>query len=113
MYLAGALAKLDDIDNASAAYERAIELEDDMVFRLNYGEHNLSVLLMLHQLAVLCITVLFAAAISLSKFGDAEAARIQFDKFQAMFAGMAKEVQAADPDIVQQRRFMLETLQRP
>ena len=38
MYLAVALAKLDDIDNASAAYERAIELDDDMVFRLNYGK---------------------------------------------------------------------------
>ena len=38
MYLAVALAKLDDIDNASAAYERAVELEDDMVFRLNHGE---------------------------------------------------------------------------
>ena len=38
MYLAVALAKLDDVDNASAAYERAIELDDDMVFRLNYGK---------------------------------------------------------------------------
>ena len=38
MYLAVALAKLDDIDNASAAYDRAIELDDDMVFRLNYGK---------------------------------------------------------------------------
>jgi len=37
MYLAVALAKLDDVDNASAAYEKAIELDDDMVFRLNYG----------------------------------------------------------------------------
>ena len=38
MYLAVALAKLDDVDNASAAYEKAIELDDDMMFRLNYGE---------------------------------------------------------------------------
>ena len=38
MYLAVALAKLDDVDNAAAAYERAIELDDDMVFRLNYGK---------------------------------------------------------------------------
>ena len=37
MYLAVALAKLDDVDNASAAYEKALELDDDMMFRLNYG----------------------------------------------------------------------------
>ena len=38
MYLAVALAKLDDVDNASAAYEKAIEMDDDMMFRLNYGK---------------------------------------------------------------------------
>ena len=37
MYLAVALARLDDVDNASAAYEKALELDDDMMFRLNYG----------------------------------------------------------------------------
>ena len=37
MYLAVALAWLDDVDNASAAYEKALELDDDMMFRLNYG----------------------------------------------------------------------------
>ena len=37
MYLAVALAHLDDVDNASAAYEKALELDDDMMFRLNYG----------------------------------------------------------------------------
>lgn len=37
MYLAVALANLDDLDNASAAYEKALELDDDMMFRLNYG----------------------------------------------------------------------------
>ena len=48
MYLAVALAKLDDIDNASAAYERAIELDDDMVFRLNYGKLATAVILGMH-----------------------------------------------------------------
>ena len=38
MYLAVALAKLDDVENASAAYEKAIQLDDDMMFRLNYGK---------------------------------------------------------------------------
>ena len=37
MYLAVALARLDDVENASAAYEKALELDDDMIFRLNYG----------------------------------------------------------------------------
>lgn len=52
MYLAVALAKLDDIDNACAAYERAIQMDDDLMFRLNYGESALtsehSCLLVMH-----------------------------------------------------------------
>lgn len=29
--------QLEDLDNAVLAYERAIELEDDWMFRLNYA----------------------------------------------------------------------------
>lgn len=55
---------------------------------------------------------LVTAAISLSNSGNMEAAHTQFDQFQAMYARASKEVQAADQDIVQQRRLMMETLQR-
>ena len=37
MYLAITLARLEDYDNACAAMEKALELEDDMLFHLNYG----------------------------------------------------------------------------
>ena len=41
MYLAITLARLEDFDNACAAMEKALELEDDMLFHLNYGEEPL------------------------------------------------------------------------
>ena len=37
MYLAVTLARLDDFDNACAAYAKAIELEADHLFHLNYA----------------------------------------------------------------------------
>ena len=37
MYLAMTLSKLDDFDNACNAYEKAIEMESDHLFHLNYG----------------------------------------------------------------------------
>ena len=42
------MAKLDDVDNASAAYERAIELDDDMVFRLNYSKFAAALVIAVH-----------------------------------------------------------------
>jgi len=37
MYLAITLSKLDDFENACSAYEKAIEMESDHMFHLNYG----------------------------------------------------------------------------
>ena len=37
MYLAITLARLDDFDNACSAYEKAIEMESDHLFELNYA----------------------------------------------------------------------------
>ena len=37
MYLAVTLAKLDDFENACSAYEKAIDMEEDHLFRLNYA----------------------------------------------------------------------------
>ena len=37
MYLAITLNRLDDFDNACQAYEKAIEMEEDHLFRLNYA----------------------------------------------------------------------------
>ena len=37
MYLAITLNRLDDFDNACQAYEKAIEMEEDHLFHLNYA----------------------------------------------------------------------------
>jgi Bardet-Biedl syndrome 4 protein len=37
MYLAITLAKLDDFDNACSAYEKAIDMESDHLFHLNFA----------------------------------------------------------------------------
>ncbi len=37
MYLAVTLSKLDDFENACNAFEKAIEMESDHLFHLNYG----------------------------------------------------------------------------
>ena len=58
MYLAVALAKLDDVDNASAAYEKAIELNDDMMFRLNYGKLSVDTLAEMWSVVWLCTLAL-------------------------------------------------------
>jgi Bardet-Biedl syndrome 4 protein len=42
MYLGVALAKLDDVDNACAAYQRAISMSpEEPIFYLNYGEKTI------------------------------------------------------------------------
>lgn len=43
MYLAVTLSKLDDFENACSVYKRALDLDDDHLFRLNYGELSLFV----------------------------------------------------------------------
>ncbi|DBB06676.1 TPA: Bardet-Biedl syndrome 4 protein [Trebouxia sp. C0004] len=85
MYLAVALAKLDDVDNASAAYEKAIELDDDMMFRLNY-------------------------AITLSNYDEPDLAQEQFDKFERIFSIAGRDTQTADANVVQQRQLLLQIL---
>ncbi|KAL0055485.1 hypothetical protein WJX82_001054 [Trebouxia sp. C0006] len=85
MYLAVALAKLDDVDNASAAYEKAIELDDDMMFRLNY-------------------------AITLSNYEERDLAKEQFDRFERIFSSVGRDTQTADADVVQQQQLLLDIL---
>lgn len=41
MYLGVALARLEDFDNAAAAYHKAISMDpSEALFRLNYGAHH-------------------------------------------------------------------------
>lgn len=50
------------------------------------------------------------AAVTLSNFGETEAAKLQFDRFEALYGAMSKEVQSADADMVQQRRLLIDAL---
>jgi Bardet-Biedl syndrome 4 protein len=61
MYLGITLARLDDIDNACSAYDKALSIEKDHVFHLNY-------------------------AATLYNAGLADRAKEQFDEFEALFS---------------------------
>merc|ERR1711964_904113 len=71
MYLAVTLARLDDFDNSCAAYEKAISLDNDHLFHLNY-------------------------AITLYNHGDITKARNHFVKFESLFADIDEEVKMSD-----------------
>eukprot|EP00891_Asterochloris_glomerata_P000027 jgi/Astpho2/27/fgenesh1_pm.00001_%23_4_t len=77
MYLAITLARLEDFDNACAAMEKALELEDDMLFHLNY-------------------------AVILWNNSEPDLARDHFLAFKKIFSSAAAEVQAADSDVQEQ-----------
>jgi hypothetical protein len=46
-YLAITLSKLDDFENACSAYEKAIEMENEYMFHLNYGAPSAGALALL------------------------------------------------------------------
>ena len=73
MYLAITLARMDDFDNACSAYERSLELDDDYLTHLNY-------------------------AITLSNYGEVDAARQHLDRFHAIVHEINANVEQ-DPDV--------------
>ena len=61
------LSRLDDVDNACAAYEKAIEMEEDMVSHLNYARARfLSLSLSPARSLTLAASVFLLRALSLS-----------------------------------------------
>lgn len=80
-YLAVTLARLDDLGNACAAYERAIEMGAEPTAQLNY-------------------------AITLLQSGDEARARAQFDEFREKFKQLGVEQQNADPDVLTQVKLL-------
>lgn len=76
-HLAVTLARLDDLDNACAAYERAIEMGAEPTAQLNY-------------------------AITLLNTGDEAKAKAQFEAFREKFKALSVEQQNADPDVLTQ-----------
>ena len=74
MYLGVALSRLEDFDNSSSAYEKAIELDgNDHLFHLNY-------------------------AISLYNSGQRDRALARFAIFQKLWGELDADTKAGDPD---------------
>lgn len=81
MYLAITLSKLDDFDNACSAYEKAIELERDHLFHLNY-------------------------AIMLFNNDDPERGLQHFEEFMQIFSELDEETRNADPELLEQKAML-------
>eukprot|EP00698_Gefionella_okellyi_P010321 TRINITY_DN2671_c0_g1_i1.p2 TRINITY_DN2671_c0_g1~~TRINITY_DN2671_c0_g1_i1.p2 ORF type:complete len:417 (+),score=95.43 TRINITY_DN2671_c0_g1_i1:86-1336(+) len=87
MYLAVALAHLDDFDNACQAYEKALELEGDHVFNLNY-------------------------AVTLYNKGEYAKAKHHFAEFERAFNELDKESRDSDPDVQTMRNTLSTALSK-
>lgn len=85
MYLGMVLSKLDDFENACSAYEKAIRMESDHLFELNY-------------------------AITLFNHGELENAKSHFKEFKALWNELDEEVKNADPDVVEQMHELEKSL---
>lgn len=85
MYLAITLGRLDDFENACSAFEKAIEMERDHLFHLNY-------------------------AITLYNNDEMERAKVEFDRFEEIFETLDDDTRNADPDVLEQRQTLLNVL---
>eukprot|EP00405_Crypthecodinium_cohnii_P034770 CAMPEP_0206533174 /NCGR_PEP_ID=MMETSP0325_2-20121206/4805_1 /ASSEMBLY_ACC=CAM_ASM_000347 /TAXON_ID=2866 /ORGANISM="Crypthecodinium cohnii, Strain Seligo" /LENGTH=430 /DNA_ID=CAMNT_0054029761 /DNA_START=28 /DNA_END=1317 /DNA_ORIENTATION=- len=81
MYLAITLSRLDDFANAVSAYEKAIDMESDHMFHLNF-------------------------AITLFNHGDTKEAKRQFTLFNDLYGQQDEETRNSDPDVVEQVRAL-------
>eukprot|EP01006_Ploeotia_vitrea_P030512 TRINITY_DN62906_c0_g1_i1.p1 TRINITY_DN62906_c0_g1~~TRINITY_DN62906_c0_g1_i1.p1 ORF type:complete len:441 (-),score=29.92 TRINITY_DN62906_c0_g1_i1:114-1436(-) len=79
MYLAITLSRLDDFDNACSAYEKAISMEGDHLFELNF-------------------------AITLFNNDDPENAKAHFAEFEKLFQELDEDTRISDPDILDVRQ---------
>merc|ERR1712217_939416 len=85
MYLAITLSRLDDFANACSAYEKAIDMESDHMFHLNFS-------------------------ITLFNHGDANEAKRQFMLFNDLFQQLDEEQRNSDPDVNEQRNTLARVL---
>ena len=85
MYLAICLSRLDDIDNAVAAYEKAVAMERDHLFHLNF-------------------------AITAWQGGKKDKAREQWAAFLQIWNDMGEEMRGADNEVVEMMVEMERTI---
>ena len=81
MYLAITLNRLDDFENACSAYEKAIEMEEDHLFQLNY-------------------------AITLYNRNALDRAAEHYTEFERLFAKLDDDARNADPEVVEQSKSL-------
>lgn len=77
MYLGITLSRLDDFENACSAYEKAIRMESDHLFELNYS-------------------------ITLFNHNELDQAKAHFREFKQLWNELEEEVKNADPDVMEQ-----------
>ena len=77
MYLGITLNRLDDFENACAAYEKAIDMEEDHLFELNY-------------------------AITLFNNDEMDKARAHYAEFEKLWARLDEDTKNADQEVVEQ-----------
>jgi len=87
MYLAITLSRLDDFDNSCQAYEKAIEMEDDHLFHLNFS-------------------------ITLLNHDDVKRAAEHYASFERLFANLDDAAREADAEVMEQRHAVHLTLQK-
>lgn len=85
MYLAVTLARLDDFPNACSAYEKAIDMETDHVFELNY-------------------------AITLFNHNHIEAAKMHFAEFEHLYMELDEETKNAEDHVMKKRMQLQQAL---
>lgn len=85
MYLGITLARLEDIDNACSAYDKALTIEKDHLFFLNYS------------------ATLFNA-------GLVDRARLQFDEFESLYREVDDETRAGDQEVIELRQLIAQAL---
>lgn len=77
MYLGITLARLDDFENARSAYEKAIEMESDHMFELNF-------------------------TITLLNNREYDLAKQHFAKFEQLWGELDEETKSQDPEVMEQ-----------
>lgn len=85
MYLAITLNRLDDFENACAAYEKAIDMEEDHLFELNYS-------------------------ITLFNNDELDKARAHYAEFEKLWARLDEDTKNSDQEVVEQQQALGEAL---
>eukprot|EP00321_Phaeocystis_globosa_P008883 CAMPEP_0118817780 /NCGR_PEP_ID=MMETSP1162-20130426/5612_1 /TAXON_ID=33656 /ORGANISM="Phaeocystis Sp, Strain CCMP2710" /LENGTH=420 /DNA_ID=CAMNT_0006747899 /DNA_START=17 /DNA_END=1278 /DNA_ORIENTATION=+ len=81
MYLGITLNRLDDFENACAAYEKAIDMEEDHLFELNYS-------------------------ITLFNNDEVDKARAHYAEFEKLWARLDEDTKNADQEVVEQQQAL-------